>query len=105
MSQRRFERRFCRSNRIDIEIAGSKEGHSKMGILTQQQGSKYVISSDQASADAPSKRPPKGKPMATYEVWTGETWSASGTDATIFNSLDAADQYVKENYARLSAKR
>ena len=29
-----------------------------MGILTQQQGDKYVISSDYNAAEAPSKRPP-----------------------------------------------
>jgi hypothetical protein len=76
-----------------------------MGILTQQIGEKYVISSDLTAAEAPSKRPPRSKPFASYEVWTGESWSASGADATIFNSLDAADQYVKEHYAQLSAKR
>ena len=75
-----------------------------MGILTQQQGTKYVISSDRNSADAPTKHPPRGKPFATYEVWTGSTWSTAGSDATIFDSLNAADLYVKENYARLCAK-
>ncbi len=75
-----------------------------MGILTQQQGTKYVISSDSSAAEAPTKRR-RGKPFATYEVWTGETWSAAGADATIFESLDDADRYVKENYARLSGKR
>ena len=47
-----------------------------------------------------TKRPPKGKPFASYEVWTGEMWSAASGDATIFDSLGDADQYVKENYAR-----
>jgi hypothetical protein len=76
-----------------------------MGILTQQQGAKYVISSDRSSADAPTNRPPRGKPFATYEVWTGQSWSTAGADATIFDSLVDADLYVKENYALLSGKR
>ena len=76
-----------------------------MGILTQQQGDKYVISSDSTAAEAPSKRPPRGKPFASYEVWTGETWSPAGADATIFDSLDDADQYVKDNLALLCARR
>jgi hypothetical protein len=73
--------------------------------LTQQQGAKYVISSDRSSADAPTNRPPRGKPFATYEVWTGASWSTAGADATIFDSLVDADLYVKENYALLSGKR
>jgi len=76
-----------------------------MGILTQQQGAKYVISSDRSSADAPTNRPPRGKPFAAYEVWTGVTWSTVMTDATNFDSLVDADLYVKENYALLSGKR
>ncbi|HEX4145654.1 MAG TPA: hypothetical protein VHY91_19265 [Pirellulales bacterium] len=76
-----------------------------MGILTQQQGAKYVISSDRSQADAPTNRPPRGKPFATYEVWTGETWSVAVNDATFFDSLVDADQYVKDNYTRLSGKR
>jgi hypothetical protein len=76
-----------------------------MGILTQQLGTKYVISSDRSTADAPTNRPPRGKPFANYEVWTGAAWSTATTDATFFDSLVDADQYVKDNYALLSGKR
>ena len=90
---------------INIEIIRAERRGNDMGILTQQQGAKYVISSDRSAADAPTNRPPRGKPFATYEVWTGATWSAAVADATMFDSLVAADLYVKENYSLLSGKR
>jgi hypothetical protein len=73
-----------------------------MGILTLQQDGKYVISSDRSITDAPVNRPPKGKPSGDYQVWTGDSWSLVKSEATTFNSLDEADQYVKANYGRLT---
>lgn len=72
-----------------------------MGILTQRQNEKYVISSDRSITDAPVNRPPKG-PSSDYQVWTGDSWSLVKTDATTFGTLDEADEYVKANYRRLS---
>jgi hypothetical protein len=73
-----------------------------MGILTLQQDGKYVISSDRGMTDAPVNRPPKGKPSGDYGVWTGDSWSLAKSDAMTFDTLDAADEYVKANYRRLS---
>jgi hypothetical protein len=73
-----------------------------MGILTLQQDGKYIISSDRSITDAPVGRPPKGKPPGDYQVWTGDKWSLVKTDATTFDTLDEADEYVKANYHRLS---
>ena len=73
-----------------------------MGILTLKQDGKYVISSDRSITDAPIKKPPKGKPSGSYEVWTGESWSLLKNDAMTFGTLDDADEYVKANYCRLS---
>jgi hypothetical protein len=73
-----------------------------MGILTVQQGTRFVISSDRSMTDAPINRPPKGKPSGDYQVWTGDTWSLVKTDAMTFGTLDQADEYVKANYRRLS---
>jgi len=75
-----------------------------MGILTLQQGGKYVISSDRSSTDAPVSRPPKARLAGDYRVWTGDAWSLVKTDAMTFDSLDDADEYVKANYARLSGR-
>ncbi len=74
-----------------------------MGILTLQQDGKYVISSDRCVTDAPVSRPPKGKPSGDYQVWTGDCWSLVKADATAFDTLDDADEYVKANYHRLSS--
>jgi hypothetical protein len=32
-----------------------------------------------------------------YEVWTGDRWSTTKTDAIRFASLDAADEYVRDH--------
>ncbi len=73
-----------------------------MGILTLEQDGKFVISSDRGMEEAPLKRAPKRGPSAHYQVWTGDAWSLSRADAMTFSSLDAADEYVKANYRRLS---
>ncbi len=73
-----------------------------MGILTLQQGDKYVISSDRSMTDAPVNRPPKGRPSGNYQVWTGDKWSLVKTDAMVFRTMDEADEYVKANYRLLS---
>jgi hypothetical protein len=72
-----------------------------MGILTRKQGTDYVISSDRSAAVAPTGRAPKGRPSDSYEVWTGNTWSALMTEAMIFNSLDEADEYVRVNFSKV----
>ena len=74
-----------------------------MGILTLQQDGKYVISSDRSITDFPVSRPPRWKPSSDYQVWTGDKWSLVKAEAMTFASLDAADEYVKANYGRLSS--
>jgi hypothetical protein len=73
-----------------------------MGILTQEQDGKYVISSDRSITDAPVSRPPKGKRSENYQVWSGDGWSMVQANATTFGPLDEADEYVRANYRRLS---
>jgi hypothetical protein len=63
-----------------------------MGILTLQQGERYVISSDRSMTDAPVNRPPKAKLSEDYQVWTGDAWSLVQTDAMTFDTLDDADE-------------
>jgi hypothetical protein len=70
--------------------------------LTLEQDGKFVISSDRGITDAPVSRPPKGKPTRDYQVWTGDSWSSVHSDATTFNKLDEADEYVKANYRRIT---
>ena len=73
-----------------------------MGIMTRKQGTEYVISSDRGALDAPTDRAPKGRPLESYEVWTGKNWSAVMTEAATFGTLDDADDYVRANFAKVT---
>lgn len=73
-----------------------------MGILTREQGKAFVISSDHNSTDPPSKRAPR-RLDEPYQVWTGSGWSIDVGEAMTFDSLDDADDYVRANYAKVSA--
>jgi hypothetical protein len=75
-----------------------------MGILTCKQGTSFVIGSDRSSTDAPTTRPPKGPLPESIAVWTDETWSPEMIDAMTFDTLDAADVYVRANYAKVAGQ-
>jgi hypothetical protein len=75
-----------------------------MGIMTCKQGTEYVIGSDRSATDAPTNRPPKGRPSGSLEVWTGETWSAVMTDAKTFGTLNDADEYVRANFSKVTGQ-
>ena len=72
-----------------------------MGILTRQVGTKYVISSDRAIDGVTTKRAPRLR-AEFFQVWTGTAWSVDVAEALVFESLDAADEYVKVNYPSVS---
>jgi hypothetical protein len=74
-----------------------------MGLLTRQIGLKYVISSDRTSDEVNTKRAPRFQ-SNTFLVWTGAEWSASMDQALSFDSLDEADEYVRANYGKVTAK-
>ena len=73
-----------------------------MGILTRLHDNCYVITSDRTSPGPPSKRAPR-RMSDPYRVWTGADWSTNGADAMSFVSMDDADEYVRANYAQMSA--
>ena len=74
-----------------------------MGFMTRQQGVTYVITSDHVVGETDRKRAPRFR-SDLFHVWTGAAWSTTGEEAISFNSLDEADEYVRANYATLSAK-
>ena len=49
-----------------------------------------------------TNRAPKSRPSEKYEVWTGENWSAELLNAKPFTTLDAADDYVRANFAKVT---
>jgi hypothetical protein len=76
-----------------------------MGIMTRRQGTEFVISSDRGANDAPTSKAPKGRPSENYEVWNGDNWSTISTDAKTFDTLDAADDYVRANFSKVTGLR
>jgi hypothetical protein len=72
-----------------------------MGILTRKQGDVFVITSDRPSGASRTNRAPH-RLAETYEVWTGTGWSPTIADAISFTSLDAADDYVRMNFAQVN---
>lgn len=75
-----------------------------MGIMTRKRDSEFIIASDRRTGEVRTKKPPKGKPSETYEVWTGDAWSARMTDAKTFMTLDDADEYIRANYAQVTSQ-
>ncbi len=72
-----------------------------MGILTRRQDDEFVITSDQPRGTAAKTRAP-ARLNDTYEVWTGDRWSTTKDEAIRFTSLEAADEYVRANYATIT---
>ncbi len=73
-----------------------------MGILTRQQDDAFVISSDKPAGSTSATRAPT-RIVTDYEVWTGAEWSQNHAEAMQFSSLDDADEYVRANFARVTA--
>lgn len=75
-----------------------------MGILARERDGAFVIASDRRTGEARTKKPPKGKPSESYEVWTGDAWSARMGDAKSFETLDLADEYIRANYSQVTSQ-
>ena len=71
-----------------------------MGILTRQQDATFVITSDKQAGVAQGTRAP-ARVSSEYVVWTGIGWSGNRADALQFDSLEAADEYVRANFAKV----
>jgi len=72
-----------------------------MGIMTRKSGESFIITSDRIAGELPTSRAPHKRAAAVFQVWTGDGWSATMTDATIFTAIDVADEYIRANYARV----
>ena len=69
-----------------------------MGIMTRKAGETFIITSDRGVGELPCKVAPKKRTCEVYQVWTGDTWSATMTDAKTFTDIDVADDYVRAHY-------
>jgi hypothetical protein len=72
-----------------------------MGVMTREQGGLFVITSDRGVEDAPTKMAPKRRSETILRVWTGSCWSTDSTTAMTFATAEAADDYTKDNLARV----
>jgi hypothetical protein len=90
------------SGRCWEKRAIQKQGNF-MGVMPRKSGEKFIITSDRVAGELPSNRVPKKTPLEVFQVWTGQGWSATITDATFFTDIDVADEYIRANYARVMA--
>ena len=72
-----------------------------MGILARKQGEAFVITSDRILGEAPTHKPPKKPTPELGQIWTGDQWSATMTEAKTFPTLDTADDYVRANFGQM----
>jgi hypothetical protein len=72
-----------------------------MGVMARKAGEEFIITSDRVAGEVPSVRAPKKRVSEVYQVWTGNAWSATMTDAKTFMTLDVADEYVRANYVQV----
>lgn len=72
-----------------------------MGIMSRKVGELFVVTTDRMAGDPPTNSPPK-RPVS-FRVWTNAGWSTEHADAQTFPSLDTADEFVRANYAKVSA--
>ena len=72
-----------------------------MGVMARKAGEEFIITSDRISGELPSVRAPKKRVTEVFQVWTGNAWSATMTDAKTFTTLDVADEYVRANYIQV----
>jgi hypothetical protein len=71
-----------------------------MGVMARKRDERFVITSDRQPDSAEKKRAPKNI-SETYLVWTGDSWSSIMPDAETFDSMDAAEEYIRINYERV----
>ena len=71
-----------------------------MGVMVRKRDERFVITSDRKPDDASNKRAPKNL-SDTYLVWTGDGWSSDITNAEIFDSTEAAEDYIRANSDRV----
>ncbi len=73
-----------------------------MGVMTRRVGEAFVITSDR-DANGVHAKSVKKRLIDTYQVWTGKQWSSTAEEAMTFVSIDAADDYLRANFAKIMA--
>jgi hypothetical protein len=71
-----------------------------MGVMARERDKRFVITSDRTPDGASNKRAPRNL-SDTYLVWTGDSWSPVMTDAKTFETMEAAENYIRANSDRV----
>lgn len=71
-----------------------------MGVMARKRDERFVIASDRQPDSAANKRAPKNL-SDTYLVWTGDSWSSNMTDAEAFDTMEAAEEYIRSHSERV----
>ena len=71
-----------------------------MGVMARMRDERFVITSDRNPDGTSIKRAPRNL-SDTYLTWTGEAWSSVMTDALTFDTLEAAEDYIRANAERV----
>jgi hypothetical protein len=67
-----------------------------MGVVARKRDERFVVTSDRNPGAAANKRAPSDL-SDTYLVWTGDSWSSAMTDAETFDTMEAAEDYIRAN--------
>jgi hypothetical protein len=67
-----------------------------MGVVARKRDERFVVTSDRNPGVAANKRAPSDL-SDTYLVWTGDSWSSVMTDAETFDTMEAAEDYIRAN--------
>jgi hypothetical protein len=72
-----------------------------MGVMSRKSGDNFIITSDRLAGELPVKHAPKKPLNGVFQVWTGDGWSQSIDAAVSFSEIEAADDYIRENFDRV----
>jgi hypothetical protein len=71
-----------------------------LGVMARKWDERFVITSDHNPDGAANQRAPRNL-SDTYFVRTGESLSSVMTDTEIFDTMEAAEGYMRVNYERV----
>lgn len=69
--------------------------------MPRKSGENFIITSDRTAGELPSKQAPKKPLPEVFQVWTGDGWSGTMGDATLFTAIEGADDYIRANFVRV----
>jgi hypothetical protein len=72
-----------------------------MGVMAREQGEFYFNTPDRTLGYSPTQPPQKKPHDRVFQVWTGDKWSTTTSDAMTFEAIEEADEYIRENSGQI----